>query len=88
VGFNKGVLETHSAFLCGFLFCCGFSSGLLRVVVRCFWVIQWTLYNCDLLWVSARVFETHSGLFVVSWSAVGSAVVAASAVLSCRGQVL
>jgi len=37
---------------------------------------------------SKRVLETHSGLCVVSWSAVRSAVVAASAVLSCRGQVL
>jgi len=37
---------------------------------------------------SKRVIETHSGLCVVSWSAVGSAVVAASAMYSCCGQVL
>jgi len=45
VGFSKGVLQTHSGFLCGFLFCYEFSSGLLRVAVRPFWVIQWALYN-------------------------------------------
>jgi len=34
------------------------------------------------------VLETYSGLCVVSQSVVGSVVVATSAVLSCRGQVL
>ena len=44
--------------------------------VRRFLVIQWVLYNCDLLLVSARVFLKHTvGFCVVSWSAVGSAVV-------------
>jgi len=38
-GFQQGLRETHSGFLCGFLFCCGISSGLLRVAVRRFWVI-------------------------------------------------
>jgi len=37
---------------------------------------------------SKGILETHSGLCVALWSAVGSAVVVASAVLSCRGQVL
>jgi len=59
VGFSKGVLETHSGFLCDFLFCCGFNNGLLQRAVRRFWVILWILYNCDLLWVSAREFLKH-----------------------------
>ena len=43
-----------------FLFCCGFNSGLLQGAVRRFWVIQWILYNCDLLWVSARELLKHT----------------------------
>jgi len=37
---------------------------------------------------SKGVLEMHSGRCVVSWSVVGSAVVVASVVYSCRGQVL
>jgi len=41
-----------------------------------FWVIEWVLYNCDLLWVSARVFLKHTVSFcVVSYSAVGTTMV-------------
>jgi len=47
-----------------------------RGSVKRFWVIQWVLYNCDLLWVLAREFLKHIvGFCVVSCSAVGSAVV-------------
>jgi len=54
------VFLKHSGILCGFLFSCGFSSGLLRDAVKHFWVIRWILYNYDLLWVSARELLKHT----------------------------
>ena len=74
-------IETATAFLNYWGVICG-TVGLYwwfaycEVQFEAVLVIQWVLYNCDLLWVLAREFLKYTvGFCVVSCSVMGSAAV-------------